>query len=248
MEGAASDETTKLVEEAKLYWAVQSLVAPAAGYLLSHLTTTNRLQDAVFCVLALAFVPIVVGTVYNIAGAGYIYEARVRAQLPISRDFFCGWMAIAYLIVGGLVVSLLADAVGAYLRERPPGHHAPLAFLLGGFVIGLAIIWLITRSTYTRVRAECARHQEIIDFGLYLENVERLCDWEPWQIAIALFLLIASMMLIANVVSGLRTAPAQASRAASVVAPLRERQRSAETREICLFISSSASEEIGVIL
>src|SRR5271155_3197384 len=38
---SVKQDTTKLVEEAKLYWTVQSLVAPAVGYLLSHLTYTN---------------------------------------------------------------------------------------------------------------------------------------------------------------------------------------------------------------
>jgi hypothetical protein len=177
-------DTTKLVEEAKLYWTVQSLIAPATGYLLSHLTFTNRLQDSVFCLLAL--VPIIVGTVYNIVGAGYIYEARGRTPLPIRRDFFCGWMAIAYLVLGGLTVGLLTDSIGDGFK-----------YFWVGFFIGFAMMSLITRLTYENVEIEMSR--ALLDFDKYLRDVRVLflCDRpRTWSIVLCSLVLAGVLALM----------------------------------------------------
>lgn len=165
-------DTTKLVEEAKLYWTVQSLIAPVVGYLLSHLTFADKLRDSIFCVLAL--VPIIVGAVYNLAGAGYIYEARSLAGLPIRRDFFCAWMATAYVILGGVAFGLLGYFVGSSL------HLPPRAGLSIGFGLGCAFLWFVSRTIYKQVENECLR-QNLQGFDQYLSDVKRLYDLKLWK-------------------------------------------------------------------
>jgi hypothetical protein len=155
----ANRDTTKLMEEAKLYWTVQSLIAPAVGYLLSHLTFSHKLQDCTFCILA--FVPIVVGTVYNIAGAGYIYEARRLSGLPLGRDFFCGWMAWAYLILGGVTFALLGYFVALHFKAPVPDS------LFVGFVVGVATVWCIAWGTYRQVQSEF-RSKAVAGFENYV--------------------------------------------------------------------------------
>jgi hypothetical protein len=179
-------DTTKLVEEAKLYWTVQSLIAPVVGYLLSHLTSTGRLWNSIFCILAL--VPIIVGAVYNLAGAGYIYEARSLAGLPIRRDFFCAWMATAYVILGGVTVGLLGYFIGSSL------HLPTRAGLFIGFGLGCAGLWIVSRTTYRQVKNECSR-QNILGFDLYLSDVKRLYDLQRWEIVILFLLLLGAVVL-----------------------------------------------------
>jgi hypothetical protein len=185
-------DTTKLVEEAKLYWTVQSLIAPVVGYLLSHLTSTNKLWDSIFCVLAL--VPIIVGAVYNLAGAGYIYEARCLAGLPIRRDFFCAWMATAYVILGGVTFGLLGYFAGWYL------HLPPRAGLFVGFGLGCTFLWFVSRTTYKQVENECLR-QNLQGFDQYLSDVQRLYDLEFWKIVMLLVLLFGVVVVAIRLLS-----------------------------------------------
>jgi len=184
--------TTKLVEEAKLYWTVQSLIAPVVGYLLSHLTSADKLQDSIFCILAL--VPIIVGAVYNLAGAGYIDEARRLSGLPISRDFFCAWMATAYVMLGGVTVGLLGYFVGPYLQLPPR------AGLFIGIGLGGTLLWFVSRTIYKQVENECSE-RNILGFDQYLRDVKRLYDLERWKIVILFFLLLGVVALVIDLLS-----------------------------------------------
>jgi hypothetical protein len=185
-------DTTKLVEEAKLYWTVQSLIAPVVGYLLSHLTSGEKLWNSIFCVLAI--VPIIVGAVYNLAGAGYIYEARSLAGLPIRRDFFCAWMATAYVLLGGVTFGLLGYFVGSSL------HLPPRVGLIIGLGVGCTFLWFVSRTTYRRVENECSR-QNILGFDHYLSDVKRLYDLKRWKMAILFFLLLGVILLAIRLLS-----------------------------------------------
>jgi hypothetical protein len=133
-------------------------------------------------------VPIIVGAVYNLAGAGYIYEARSLAGLPIRRDFFCAWMATAYVILGGVTFGLLGYFVGSSV------HLPPRVGLIIGLGVGCTFLWFVSRTTYKQVENECSR-QNILGFDHYLSDVKRLYDLERWKIAILFFLLLGAMAL-----------------------------------------------------
>jgi hypothetical protein len=197
-------DTTKLVEEAKLYWTVQSLIVPVVGYLLSHLTPGDKLQDSVFCLLAL--VTIVVGAVYNVAGAGYIYEARLLAGLPIRHDFFCAWMATVYVILAGVTVGLFGHFVGSYL-----GFPLRAWLLISAFALGCMLLWTVSRVTYKQVAREFSQ-QNVAGFDQYLRDVKRLYDPKRWQILILIliFLFPGIVTLATSLVrwpSSVRSAP-----------------------------------------
>ena len=112
--------TYKLMEEIKLYWVVQTAVAPAIGYLLSNIDVSSAaLNDIVFCVLA--FVPTVIGTVYNLAGANYIREARLEAGFPSGKDFLCRWLTVVGFLLGLCTFGYLSKTT--YRRIESPGSH-----------------------------------------------------------------------------------------------------------------------------
>jgi hypothetical protein len=151
-------------------------------------------------------VPIIVGAVYNVAGAGYIYEARSLAGLPIRRDFFCAWMATAYVILGGVTFGLLGYFVGSSL------HLPPRVGLIIGFGLGCTFLWFVSRTTYKQVENECSR-QNISGFDHYLSDVKRLYDLERWKIVILFFLLLGLVAL------AIRLLPPPANAGQTGVAP-----------------------------
>lgn len=138
-----SPDTSKLMEEAKLYWTVQTVIAPAVGYLLSHVDFSTGPGPKDFMFLALALMAIVVGAIYNLAGASYIHEARYKiAKLPAGRDSLCPWMAGIYLLIGGATTAFLLRSVSTKLRMSTDRA------LLLGFMLGIAFIWWVSKSTY----------------------------------------------------------------------------------------------------
>jgi len=111
-------KTYKLIEEVKIYWTVQTLAAPAIGYLLSQykpgaavntLGTDQDFANLIYCFLAI--LPLIIGITYNIAGAGYILQSRLAADLPVGRDLLCSWLQIGYMCVSGLIGVLLLKAI-----------------------------------------------------------------------------------------------------------------------------------------
>jgi hypothetical protein len=159
--------TYKLMEEIKLYWVVQTAVAPAIGYLLSNIDVSSAaLNDIVFCVLA--FVPTVIGTVYNLAGANYIREARLEAGFPSGKDFLCRWLIVAYLIIGGLIAAILIHALSSLLLPKNfasciVGIHATRWLTVVGFLLGLCTFGYLSKTTYRRIESPGSH-----DFQIYL--------------------------------------------------------------------------------
>jgi hypothetical protein len=159
--------TYKLIEEIKLYWVVQTAVAPAIGYLLSHIDVSNaKLNDIVFCVLA--FMPAVIGAVYNLAGANYVREARLEAGLPYSKDFLCRWLIVGYLIIGGLIAAILTHALSSLLLPNDfasciVGMHATRWLTVVGFLLGLCTFAYLSKTTYRRIESPGSH-----DFQTYL--------------------------------------------------------------------------------
>jgi hypothetical protein len=150
-----AESSSKLMEEVKLYWTVQTGIAAVLGYLGTHLSFSSSaaaglVKNAAVCGVATLLVTI--GAIYNLIGNYYTRIAGAQAgNQPQQENIVTPMLARAYVAVSSLLgaVGLVSFARGLALRLAWEwGVWSYAALLLGGVLLGAVSNWLICRSVF----------------------------------------------------------------------------------------------------
>ena len=146
-----SGDTTKMVEEIKLFWTIQIAVGGVLGYLAANLTfgyanvpggtdASAFLKDATICVVAL--VPLTVGALYNIVGNYYIRIEGLRLELGAGQG------GITTLVLS-LMHLAVAAGIGAIAMHSASQIDACWNYSLWwGALAGFGVIYAICVFTH----------------------------------------------------------------------------------------------------
>lgn len=165
---AADVIMAKFTEEIRLFWTIQIAIAAVFGYLGSNLKLEladplSQYRNLLFCLMSYFFV--LVGSMYNIIGNYYIFEARTRMpDCPGSPDVLIApTIALLYLMASGIIGSIGAVVIGKLLNGLPLSvlilPDGMLLLAVVGFVFGSVADFLVSRSTYRNV-CPCESHMD----------------------------------------------------------------------------------------
>lgn len=139
---SASGDMTKLTEEIKLYWTIQLAVCAVLGYLGSNLDFSlvggaKAMKN--FVVSLIAFIPITIGSIYNLVGNYYIRMSGYTIEGKEQEDILSPALAIAYLIVSGVMWAVICYS---FINYFWPDRWASLT---GGLLLGFLINFFCSR-------------------------------------------------------------------------------------------------------
>lgn len=177
-EGESAGDMTKLTEEIKLYWTIQLAVCAVLGYLGSNLDFSLAGGQAAetmknFVVSLIAFIPITIGSIYNLVGNYYIRMSGYTIEGKEQEDILSPALAIAYLIVSGVMWAVICYS---FINYFWPGQVMNWKSLTGGLLLGILINFFCSRF----VIKELCKSEKNIDYdkrkyaGRYSEKLRLL--------------------------------------------------------------------------
>jgi hypothetical protein len=150
----ATGDSTKLMEEVKLWWQIQIAMIAVLGFLGSHLsihpaTAAEAATNAILCLVALFLFTI--GSIYNLVGSYYIrLEGVILGRDNMQDDFTTSYLSCFYLLVSGLIAVL-----GFYRWVQGAPTSIDFVFewkpFLECFFSAFAVEWLVGLLTYRRL-------------------------------------------------------------------------------------------------
>ncbi|MSM40723.1 MAG: hypothetical protein GJT30_13995 [Geobacter sp.] len=143
--GESAGDMTKLTEEIKLYWTIQLAVCAVLGYLGSNLDFSlaggaKAMKN--FVVSLIAFIPITIGSIYNLVGNYYIRMCGYTIEGAEQEDILSPALAIAYLIVSGMMWAVICHS---FINYFWPGQVKNWMSLTLGLSVGILINLVCSR-------------------------------------------------------------------------------------------------------
>lgn len=144
---APAGNITKLTEEIKLYWTIQLAVCAVLGYMGSNLDFTLNGGEAVetmknFVISLISFIPITIGSIYNLVGNYYIRMSGYTIEGAEQEDIISPALAIAYLFVSGMMWAVI---LYSFINYFWPERVMNWASLTCGLLVGLLINFVCCR-------------------------------------------------------------------------------------------------------
>lgn len=144
---APAGNITKLTEEIKLYWTIQLAVCAVLGYLGSNLDFSLAGGEAAetmknFVISLISFIPITIGSIYNLVGNYYIRISGYTIEGAEQEDIISPALAIAYLFVSGMMWAVI---LYSFINYFWPDRVMNWASLTGGLLVGFLINFVCCR-------------------------------------------------------------------------------------------------------
>jgi len=171
--GESAGNMTKLTEEIKLYWTIQLAVCAVLGYLGSNLDFSLAGGEAAetmknFVVSLIAFIPITIGSIYNLVGNYYIRMSGYTIEGEEQEDLVSPALAIAYLIVSGVMWAVICYS---FINYFWPDKGWNWESLTGGLLVGFGINSVCSRFV---IRELCRRDIQKKYSGEYSKKLRQL--------------------------------------------------------------------------
>jgi hypothetical protein len=146
----AQDYSSKLIEEVKLYWTVQTAIAGVLGYLGTNIKAFD-LQAFIVCVVA--FLLITIGAIYNFVGNYYVFvEAEGRVGFcDREENLVTPAIAAMYFLVSGVIGAVCIVSLWPMITGSAMGGgvtRGKLALAAIGMLVGAFVNWQITRKVF----------------------------------------------------------------------------------------------------
>ena len=140
----SQDNSSKLMEEIKLYWTIQLAVGGILSYLGSHLTFSQSDAEKNILLCGVSFLLITMGAIYNVIGNYYARMEGARlGRIDEQENLFTPTLALMYLVVCGIL-----GGITAYSTLGVLGLAGDLLSSIGGGAVGILLNWLVCRRVF----------------------------------------------------------------------------------------------------
>jgi hypothetical protein len=175
----SADNTSKLMEEIKLYWTVQVAVGGILGYLGANLSFASATAEKNIFLCGVSFLLIAMGAIYNLIGNYYARVEGVQAgRSDYQENLFTPTLALIYLIV-----SAMLGGIFTHSTLTASGVESSLAYdTLLGSVLGFLLNWIICRHIFRELYDYAP--QSYVNYSQHIRRLYLYYDKNislPWQ-------------------------------------------------------------------